>query len=313
MGQVFKTARRVVVWLGTTRNRRLQHIGRRSEITLRNHGVQLGDRISYDEYQSRSPFLLIEDDFRLEPCQNLGCLICSHHRSKMSTAAAKAVVALAGMTYWRRLWIIQELALAKQTTFLISDQVISGSDLKDLFELLQSSALYTSKVQLEKMISPKVIHVDNLLWWHKRSAEGLWSALHDIYFKDSRIRCSNPRDLIYGLLGMVASVPATMRVDYSLPTEEVFGDLLNLLILEPTYLASSLFGRYHILKDLTLRNLCVPIARLAAILGVPARWKTALNIDHKSDLRGRGSPKKKRGSIGFQRTAGWVPSLYQSA
>lgn len=212
---------------------------------------------------------------KLPPLSSESCIICGAFGDPV------ALSALASLTYWRRLWIIQELALARRTVFYLGRQKIDGSHLRGLFNSrIHHDPLYFLHHSDEES------HVLWLLSFNKSCERSIWDVILDAYEVDNGIDCSNPRDLIFGLLGIAEKLPR-LRVDYTLPAEEVFGDLLLSIMC-----ASKYVGKH-------LTTMAAPMARLALRLGVPPYWYGVLQIDLTERNEARTIKSALRGFLGM--------------
>lgn len=259
MSHIFKRATQVIVWLGFHDHPRLVDVGRGIKTSLQQHWT--------------TPCF----------CRKRHCLICPRPNRTFHEGIEEAIDALISLTYWRRLWIIQELALARQITFFLNEEQISKLDLYRFFRLFFVDK-YRSASHMESEIgrlqcSGNLRYVSTLLNWSKYHSRSIWSVIGAIYTEDTEVRCTDSHDLVYGLLGMMKSVPG-LRVDYTLPTAELIGDLLDMLVLDTgtTLNWEKLHGPSGITGTLK------PLTRLTAILGMPVRWRRALCINSTTGL-----------------------------
>lgn len=173
--------------------------------------------------------ILIEEDFRWM-AQN-----ADFYSSDMEELATNlrwnAIVSINRATYWTRIWIIQEMVLASsphQHLIFCGTEYVTYHQLNDLHDFLQ-------KVHNQRPARPTF--VPQALWGLlvERAAMG-FTMMHMINYlrniaSDSSARivpyvarycsCTEPRDNVYGLLGVVAN---SVVPDYSRPVAEVYQD-----------------------------------------------------------------------------------------
>lgn len=127
--------------------------------------------------------------------------------------------------YWRRVWIVQEVAMAKKVC-LISGKI--SVDFDDLWpRLYRHLNKYWGLFGPHRLVS-RVRRLHAL-----RQTSGrvpLWSLLHD--FHHSLYSCSRPADRVYGFLGMVAdhddgtSPVENLKINYKRSLRNIWLDVL---------------------------------------------------------------------------------------
>ncbi|KAH7087399.1 heterokaryon incompatibility protein-domain-containing protein [Paraphoma chrysanthemicola] len=119
-------------------------------------------------------------------------------------------------TYWSRLWILQEIFMAKQL------RIYTGDRRWDLQEL----------VRLQREFEPK--HPHDIDWSNWNRIVGLKKQgrklskmhLHEALHHWSEQQCRGAHDKVYGLLGLVAKPEIT--IDLSIRIEDLFRQVLRL-------------------------------------------------------------------------------------
>lgn len=129
--------------------------------------------------------------------------------------------------YWRRVWIVQELILARDVLVIYGFYVIPWKVLEDAFRLLEAKTEF-SKSTHPLLTSPaaKIIEL--------RMRRGIGGDLLSYWrmFEDSQ--CSDPRDKAFGFLGLngrLASHRNTLqelKADYMISLVELFQQMLGL-------------------------------------------------------------------------------------
>lgn len=131
-----------------------------------------------------------------------------------------------------RVWTVQEFVLAKNTTFVYGTATMDGQRLQDGFTNLRRHAANSCcGVQLLMEESPlhqtalvDVLHHMDTLNDMRRAPEAssLLGALHHC----RRRRCSDPRDRLFGMLGMQFAARASrLRPDYTVTPEQLFVEI----------------------------------------------------------------------------------------
>ncbi|KAJ9156609.1 HET-domain-containing protein [Pleurostoma richardsiae] len=134
----------------------------------------------------------------------------------------EAVAKFFDRPYWRRLWVRQEIALAKDIIVICGDYAAAWDDLlvgasslevhSDLFdEIAAGVSLYVSGYRRAVAIQAM----------RERIQEG-GADLQDVLFHLRECECIDPRDKVYGGLGM-CNEPGIV-VNYALSAAEVFTD-----------------------------------------------------------------------------------------
>lgn len=255
MGEIYANARRVIAWLGRTDLR---------------PGAMLAAIESHSSY-----FWACADDLH-------DCPIC-RIRKPTSWASVDASTLRTGResldlierSYWHRLWITQELILAKDKILYLGAQRLTPNN------TIRYCALILGQIEAFrydiKGYKASMERIKSLL---ERELEIFkdGATLTKLFtrFDPASLNCSEPRDLVFGFLG-IASNPAQIPVDYGIPTAELFGLLLDRIVVTPDLplaLPALLFADRkafgHELHD--------HLVSLGRVLGVPHRWQEWLCI-----------------------------------
>ncbi|KAM3414271.1 hypothetical protein BST61_g10925 [Cercospora zeina] len=130
-------------------------------------------------------------------------------------------------TYWSRLWVVQEVLLAKRLTLRIGKAEVEWTNLlpeKTMFDRRgppKNTGMTTRQVGEDPYANRKMaIH---LLSWRRFERHNLRAGRHFKFHKAvdffATQDCSRPHDKIFGILGIANS---RIRVDYSLSIMELF-------------------------------------------------------------------------------------------
>lgn len=159
------------------------------------------------------------------------------------------IAAFALHTYWQRVWIAQEVLLAKRWTIWYGTDVISQQDFQDL-QLWEYPWLADQHAAMESF---------EFLRRHRRFDSYQTKPFDEVLGTVPRM-CVDPRDQVYGVQALVREQDR-IDVDYSRSKTEVFADAVCVLIHE-----------YLLEFD------CAAIDGLARRMGVDAWIESSLKI-----------------------------------
>lgn len=138
--------------------------------------------------------------------------------------------------YWARLWVAQEIHLARRICILCSDsrlqwEDIQGSQASWMDGEFGLRVLWIKLVYFDKMIDSYNWTASREVVARRVSEQGRSSQasnfnLHEALKESLGARCLDPRDHVYGLMGLVTT-SERVDVDYSKSTLEVFLDTLH--------------------------------------------------------------------------------------
>jgi hypothetical protein len=144
----------------------------------------------------------------------------------------RALINLFKRSYWRRVWVVQEVQVARTITLLCGDDSIEWSSLLKILGMLwdeHAAALIT--------LAQSTSLLRNLQYWiRRRGARGLdkvpLSPQCDLFrtLLFHRLKQStHPRDKIYGLLGL-SNASGEIEVDYRQDVRQVYIDTVSYVI-----------------------------------------------------------------------------------
>jgi hypothetical protein len=161
--------------------------------------------------------------------------------SRLGTVELEAISYIATRSYWRRMWIIQETQLASQLSLQCGTKSVPANAL--------SSYRYRIKGNREANISSRLGTADTPadfpLQQREKCLDGFpqsnlgpwltWAVAQESL-------CTEPRDIVYALLGVAADCHSGMiEPDYTKPIEKVFADVFQLLsVVEKSNVANHL-------------------------------------------------------------------------
>ncbi|KAJ3943109.1 uncharacterized protein N0V96_007342 [Colletotrichum fioriniae] len=146
--------------------------------------------------------------------------------------------------YWQRIWIVQEVCLARNTSVISGSKSVSLDALDATVELLwriRNMIPYNSPLfsMTDKTIPPSVNYLTPLKVRRHRQ-EGLIVNLVDILWTAEKppmrphYSATDPRDIAFGLLGVLADHERNvLRADYSLTRKEVFVEITATMLSNP--------------------------------------------------------------------------------
>ncbi|KAH0427976.1 hypothetical protein CcaCcLH18_09335 [Colletotrichum camelliae] len=133
--------------------------------------------------------------------------------------------------WWRRLWILQEYALAKEVKFLCGLKTMRLDLLHRIFDLIvNASIMYGDLDAFLKWIRIKtILDLRDTEGQPGNQAKKLFSLM--IQFTESR--CLDPRDRIYSLLGICSDIKLGDIVpNYQRPVQDVYMDAVRAHLLK---------------------------------------------------------------------------------
>jgi hypothetical protein len=146
---------------------------------------------------------------------------------------------LCSMPYWDRLWISQEIALAREIEIHCGNFEISWNYLARTIKRLKSPILKAtlSAFAREPLLQTMPVGLEEAQ--QVRDAGGGRSTqLCNLCHITHNALCSDPRDKVYGLLGIATHVGGRLQADYNKSLFEVFEDVMLLHsreVLKPKY------------------------------------------------------------------------------
>ncbi|KAH8730539.1 heterokaryon incompatibility protein-domain-containing protein, partial [Phaeosphaeriaceae sp. PMI808] len=136
-----------------------------------------------------------------------------------STSQVIEKVSLFGRGWFRRLWVVQEVVMAKETCLLIGQRPVPWKEVEDTHEKL--NRWYES---MPPYPVPE-LHVDIIVAVKRAKADIADTGRIDIISllaSANELNCREPRDRIFGLLGCVGNTFPSDFVDYKKPLHEVY-------------------------------------------------------------------------------------------
>ena len=133
------------------------------------------------------------------------------------------VIALLHRPWFGRLWVVQEVVLAKHAVVFCGNRSLSWDVVEKVIGTLSAHGLLAFFPEKAKTRSGQNITSMRLIR-HRRSLPGKGPGLLDLIAMCRNVQCTDPRDRVYALLGLaidVSSQDSEIMPDYTLPIEEV--------------------------------------------------------------------------------------------
>ena len=200
---------------------------------------------------------------------------------KMRRAGRVGFHSLAKRIFWSRLWIIQEVVLAKQLHVVVDRGMVDWNWITSAFEKVKFNGFSSHYLDSEHKEVFK--HIRALRKAQTRGSHPeISSLLNDFRY----CQCQDPRDRVYGMLGLLdAQTRSRILVDYSHTLIELF--VLNSRLLGPrSSKAKELIVQYPAL-DIFDSSIFESVAQTCGKNGRSievSRWRRDQALRHRSDL-----------------------------
>jgi hypothetical protein len=153
----------------------------------------------------------------------------SHDRDWTKALTGAALQQFFRNPYWTRLWIVQEIMLAKDIFIMCGKTILPWKDLRNFCtEGLENLPLDAKQVVPEQV-----------LWLAQHSSLAIRYKYQDLLRAFCTNVCKDPRDKIYGLQGLVEELDKmnTGEIDYTKPVHVVYQDTIKAMLLSrsPTF------------------------------------------------------------------------------
>ncbi|KAH6671061.1 heterokaryon incompatibility protein-domain-containing protein [Halenospora varia] len=222
MGDIYHEAFEVIIWLGAAESGSAHAMDFVLQAQARNLG--LGDRSWAVDVGSTS-------------C--VGSPSSSCQSFDLSAAPVKALRVLFRKPYWSRVWIVQEIMLARHLLLKYGDRIIKWEDLQDFKVWCKQNGdlqLGTCFESLSGLI-PRAVKtiINNKLQWGLGET---WKApnhdLRHVLSTYTECECEDVHDKVYGLQGLVFFGERVL-VDYRQGLEGLTNDVLRIVAKESLY------------------------------------------------------------------------------
>ncbi|KAK3633398.1 hypothetical protein LTR56_015812 [Elasticomyces elasticus] len=187
MGRIFYQARKVVVWLGPAYS---------------------------------------DSDVAMEAIANYAALYQNARKQAKfwSEASGIAVIRLSQRAYWTRLWVLQELILAQRIILLCGQRQVDWSA---FLNLMTAMSRMPQSRNNERNTDYQAIVRSPAMSLIEQSMRPLDYTLWELMFANRTLKCSEPRDRVFALLGVAAVQDlATIVPNYKVPLCHLMNDVL---------------------------------------------------------------------------------------
>ncbi|KAG4028112.1 hypothetical protein MFRU_024g00820 [Monilinia fructicola] len=212
MGQIYSGASKVIVWLGNAEDNSDNAIKMLQDVSAQvvlNHTQQ----ISYEEYEDQLDQL--SSDYKHEDW--------------------KALVALCQRPYWSRIWVLQEVHLAKSYEVRCGSRFIGGVEFQSSITLFSASVIKTDiSADYCRIISQSAVAAHRLA--KEISAENNTLRRWIIVTSSGGFVSKKPHDMIYALLGVSSdwqNGEVVLIPDYKKPLLDLFLDVVPIVKSKP--------------------------------------------------------------------------------
>ncbi|PVH79408.1 hypothetical protein DL98DRAFT_655500 [Cadophora sp. DSE1049] len=191
MKQIYRNAMRVILWLGQEANNSdlaMEFMATKGSVPLKRKGYGFRKLWTRDE--------------------------------------GKALLVLCERGYWMCIWIIQEIIHARQITVLCGKKSFEWNSFENLYGKLKTLELRSWILHHEYAAVILYSSASVMVWQraHWRHPETSAPRLRTLLETFEDWQCSDIRDKVYGLLGLVGQ-DAAVVVDYSKSAEELYDEL----------------------------------------------------------------------------------------
>ncbi|KIW09151.1 uncharacterized protein PV09_00087 [Verruconis gallopava] len=202
--------------------------------TERNHQVRLMSRI----YRGAQEVIVWMNEEEHEIIENsLPCTEKCKRARHMGEKTCTWIQGLLQNRYWRRLWIIQEVLLAKSLTIWYCGEIISWA------EVSAYARVGSAPLQLHFLVAESE-HI-------KRKPLSLMGAIRYCY--DSL--CEDLRDKVYGLQALIQD-EQQLDIDYAKSRDQVFVDTIMMILSTDLYAARIHDCMLQLARAMQIQNWC---------------------------------------------------------
>ncbi|CAK3790655.1 Hypothetical predicted protein [Lecanosticta acicola] len=144
----------------------------------------------------------------------------------VATCDWRAISGIYNSTWWRRIWTVQEGLLARKATCIFGSHVILFHELTRLAYALSQRHYYHTPEHLRRLSDGLELATSRLRLETQIRSRGI--TMLDLVKQAENLSATNPRDMVYGMLGCFqAPQPGlehrtSLKIDYESPVEEVY-------------------------------------------------------------------------------------------
>lgn len=229
MAQIYQSAKEVVAWLGPA----TQHTTKAAWIVdLLESDYKLQHDLPWinrDAGITGSARKFFEDLVSTAPGRKKAVYASPHeHGVTLQGSCKDAIWDLLKRPYWTRLWIVQEIMLARKLTVLWGQSRISRDGLIGITEKLNinyKDEIHTPWNDLGSIMT-KAVHREVPLGY--ADARAVDEELHTVVSTFYRHECKDKRDKIFGLMAIVKR-ESKVKIDYARSVQDVYLDAVRVM------------------------------------------------------------------------------------
>lgn len=152
-----------------------------------------------------------------------------HPLRRVTRREASALTKLMKRSWWSRIWVVQEVLLAREVVFVCGDAVVPGDTMIRWRKRLNTLSVLFCDHDAGGNISPAIVLLNRLRW-----SRGAGGGAMDYLFAFGRREASRPHDHIYGLLGIIPPQDQELigAPDYACRAEDLFVDVATRLMVD---------------------------------------------------------------------------------
>ncbi|RDK45914.1 TPR-like protein [Aspergillus phoenicis ATCC 13157] len=145
-----------------------------------------------------------------------------------TSALEKALKSLLEQPYWSRIWIVQELLLAKTVIFYCGRASFTWHQLASLRQKIKTHVAHHDSLGISKCIGSIMVAQKTL--WDNLSKDDPHLPLSELLITYGRHQSSDVRDRVYALLGLASE--NSIQADYNLSVEDIYIEVLEAICKE---------------------------------------------------------------------------------
>lgn len=201
MARIFEQASRVVVWLGPEEEdsdlglAKLEDLGRKVDVNWLSREIRPSTAWAHEGHWADLTSYL-----------------------PYATSEVLAIAGIINRPWFGRLWVVQEIRVANPTAIVLCGRKeVSWNLIEAAIYVLFRKRMGAGDSQA---IRPYLLVINNSFFkWFE-------STIRDVLFQTQELACREPRDKVYGILGIVSD-QLGIKPDYTLPTDEVYKDVVQ--------------------------------------------------------------------------------------
>ena len=259
MGSIYESCTRALLWLGDYES---PAGSPRQTLTIEEAETQSWEEISAEQTSMQDKgFAAMNTVHELSINKHLSAtsffeeIVKSDERNDLHHL--RSFGSIFDLTWWTRIWTIQEAVLPLMATVLYGSFAVKW----EVFETAEKCAYQHATTCCHYTFIPSMAGIENFIFEFTNTVRRFGTTvrslialrttrrerntdtilpLHRILWNHRDREASEPRDLFYGLLGLIGGMVSDLMVDYKLPCEAVF-KIATLLSIQQT-------GKLYILQ-----------------------------------------------------------------